>query len=306
MYLAIIILPLLGSIASGFFGRKIVVSGSQIITCTAVVTTTVLAVLAFFEVGLNNIPVSIEVFRWIDSESLNVSWAFHFDSLTVSMLIPVLIVSSLVHIYSIGYMSEDPHNQRFFSYLSLFTFMMVILVTANNFLLMFVGWEGVGVCSYLLVCFWYSRIAANQSSLSAFLTNRVGDCFLTIGMFAILLAFGNLDYATVFSLAPYMNENVVTIVGICLLIGAMAKSSQIGLHVWLPMAMEGFNRAFLKLHYMREHPVFIFWSTVYFVSFGKIQNEGQSAGNHVNYLGSSETTREAITLDDKNFFLNDG
>jgi NADH-ubiquinone oxidoreductase chain 5 len=239
MYLAIIILPLLGSIASGFFGRKIGVSGAQIITCTAVVTTTTLAVLAFFEVGLNNIPVSIEVFRWIDSESLNVSWGFHFDSLTVSMLIPVLIVSSLVHIYSIGYMSEDPHNQRFFSYLSLFTFMMVILVTANNFLSMFVGWEGVGVCSYLLVCFWFTRIAANQSSLSAFLTNRVGDCFLTIGMFAILLAFGNLDYATVFSLAPFMNENVVTIVGVCLLIGAMAKSSQIGLHVWLPMAMEG-------------------------------------------------------------------
>jgi NADH-ubiquinone oxidoreductase chain 5 len=239
MYLAIIILPLLGSIASGFFGRKIGVSGSQIITCTAVITTTVLAVFAFFEVGLNNIPVSIELFRWIDSESLYVSWGFHFDSLTVSMLIPVLIVSSLVHIYSIGYMSHDPHNQRFFSYLSLFTFMMLILVTANNYLLMFVGWEGVGVCSYLLVCFWYSRIAANQSSLSAFLTNRVGDCFLTIGMFAILWAFGNLDYATVFSLAPYMNENVVTIVGICLVIGAMAKSSQVGLHVWLPMAMEG-------------------------------------------------------------------
>ena len=139
MYLAIIILPLLGSIVSGFFGRKIGVSGAQMITCTAVVTTTILAVLAFFEVGLNNIPVSIEVFRWIDSESLNVSWGFHFDSLTVSMLIPVLIVSSLVHIYSIGYMSHDPHNQRFFSYLSLFTFMMVILVTANNYLLMFVG-----------------------------------------------------------------------------------------------------------------------------------------------------------------------
>ena len=131
------------------------------------------------------------------------------------------------------------HIQRFFSYLSLFTFMMLILVTADNYLLMFVGWEGVGVCSYLLVCFWYSRIAANQSSLSAFLTNRVGDCFLTVGMFAILWSFGNLDYATVFSLAPYMNENVVTIIGICLVIGAMAKSSQVGLHVWLPMAMEG-------------------------------------------------------------------
>jgi NADH-ubiquinone oxidoreductase chain 5 len=239
MYLAIIILPLLGSIASGFFGRKIGFSGSHIITCTAVIMTTVFAVFAFFEVGLNNIPVSIELFRWIDSESLYVSWGFNFDSLTVSMLIPVLIVSSLVHIYSIGYMSHDPHNQRFFSYLSLFTFMMLILVTANNYLLMFVGWEGVGVCSYLLVSFWSSRIAANQSSLSAFLTNRVGDCFLTIGMFAILWSFGNLDYATVFSLAPYMNENVVTIVGICLLIGAMAKSSQVGLHLWLPMAMEG-------------------------------------------------------------------
>ena len=131
------------------------------------------------------------------------------------------------------------HIQRFFSYLSLFTFMMLILVTADNYLLMFVGWEGVGVCSYLLVAFWFSRIAANQSSLSAFLTNRVGDCFLTVGMFAILWAFGNLDYATVFSLAPYMNENVVTIIGICLVIGAMAKSSQVGLHVWLPMAMEG-------------------------------------------------------------------
>ena len=107
---------------------------------------------------------------------------------------------------------------------------------------MFVGWEGVGVCSYLLVSFWHSRIAANQSSLSAFLTNRVGDCFLTIGMFAILWAFGNLDYATVFSLAPYMNEKVVTIVGICLLIGAMAKSSQVGLHVWLPMAMDNTSR----------------------------------------------------------------
>ncbi len=155
------------------------------------------------------------------------------------MLIPVLIISSLVHIYSISYMSHDPHVQRFFSYLSLFTFMMVILVTSNNYLLMFVGWEGVGVCSYLLVSFWFTRIAANQSALSAFLTNRVGDCFLTIGMFAILWSFGNLDYATVFSLASYMNENVITIIGICLLIGAMAKSSQVGLHVWLPMAMEG-------------------------------------------------------------------
>ena len=239
MYLAIIVLPLLGSIVSGFFGRKVGVTGSQWITCTSVIITTLLSTLAFIEVGLNNISVSLQLFRWVDSESLNVLWSFNFDSLTVSMLIPVLIVSSLVHIYSIGYMSHDPHNQRFFSYLSLFTFMMIILVTSDNYLLMFVGWEGVGVCSYLLVSFWFTRIAANQSSISAFLTNRVGDCFLTIGMFAILWSFGNVDYSTVFSIAPFISTDLVIIIGICLLIGAMAKSSQIGLHVWLPMAMEG-------------------------------------------------------------------
>ena len=239
MYLSIIMLPLLGSIISGFFGRKVGITGSQFITCSSVIATTIISVLSFIEVGINNTPVTVKLFRWVDSESLNVLWSFSFDSLTVSMLIPVLIVSSLVHVYSVGYMSHDPHNQRFFSYLSLFTFMMIILVTSDNYLLMFVGWEGVGVCSYLLVSFWFTRIAANQSSISAFLTNRVGDCFLTIGMFAILWSFGNIDYATVFSITPFMSNNIITLIGICLLIGAMAKSSQIGLHVWLPMAMEG-------------------------------------------------------------------
>ncbi len=220
MYLTILILPLLGSITAGFFGRKVGVSGSQLISCGCVILTTLIAILTFIEVGVSNIPVNIQLFRWLDSESLNILWGFNFDSLTVSMLIPVLIVSSLVHVYSIGYMSHDPHNQRFFSYLSLFTFMMIILVTSDNYLLMFVGWEGVGVCSYLLVSFWFTRIAANQSSISAFLTNRVGDCFLTIGMFAILWSFGNIDYSTVFSLAPLINNNVITLIGICLLIGA--------------------------------------------------------------------------------------
>ena len=277
MYLAIIVLPLLGSIISGLFGRKIGIYGAQIITCGSVITTTMMAILAFIEVGLNNTPVLIQLFRWIDSESLNVIWGFYFDSLTVSMLIPVLIVSSLVHIYSIGYMSNDPHNQRFFSYLSLFTFMMIILVTANNFLLMFVGWEGVGICSYLLVSFWFTRIAANQSSISAFLTNRVGDCFLTIGMFAILWSFGNIDYSTVFSLAPYLSENIITIIGICLLIGAMAKSSQVGLHVWLPMAMEGPTPVSALIHaatmvtagvylLMRTSPLIEYSSTVLILS----------------------------------------
>jgi len=300
MYLSIIILPLLGSIVSGFFGRKVGVTGSRILGCLSIMTTTLLAITSFFEVGFNNNPVSINLFKWLDNESFNMVWNFQFDSLTVSMLIPVLIISSLVHFYSIGYMSHDPHNQRFFSYLSLFTFMMIILVTGNNYLLMFVGWEGVGVCSYLLVSFWFTRIAANQSSLSAFLTNRVGDAFLMIGMFIILWSLGNLDYSTVFSLAPYINENIITIIGICLLIGAMAKSSQVGLHIWLPMAMEGLlNRALFKLHYMREHPVLNSWSSVYLLDFGKIQEEGQSAGNFVKYEGSSETTCEAINIDNK-------
>lgn len=273
MYLSIIILPLLGSIVAGFFGRKVGVCGAQIITCSCVIATTILALLAWVEVGFNNIPVTINLFRWIDSEWFNIIWGFQFDALTVSMLIPVLIISSLVHIYSIGYMSSDPHQQRFFSYLSLFTFMMIILVTGNNYLLMFVGWEGVGVCSYLLVSFWFTRIAANQSSISAFLTNRVGDCFLTIGMFAILWSLGNLDYATVFSLAPYINENVITIIGICLVIGAMAKSSQVGLHVWLPMAMEGPTPVSALIHaatmvtagvylLMRSSPLIEYSSTV--------------------------------------------
>lgn len=239
MYLTTIFLPLFGSTISGFLGRKVGADGAKLITIISVTFTTILVMLNFWEVGFNSISVTINLFSWISSETLNVLWSFNYDSLTISMLIPVLIVSNLVHLYSVGYMAHDPHNQRFFSYLSLFTFMMITLVTANNFLVMFVGWEGVGICSYLLVSFWFTRIAANQSSVSALLTNRVGDCFLTIGMFIMLWSFGNLDYSTIFSLAPYINETIIVFIGVCLLLGAMAKSSQIGLHVWLPMAMEG-------------------------------------------------------------------
>ena len=237
MYLSIIFLPLFGSIVAGFFGRRVGSSGAQLITTLCVVISTFLAVLAFIEVGINNVPVSIHLFRWIDSEWLNINWGFHFDALTVAMLLPVLIISSLVHVFSISYMSHDPHVPRFFSYLSLFTFMMLVLVTGNNYLVMFVGWEGVGVCSYLLVNFWFTRIFANTSAMSAFFTNRVGDWILTVGMFSIAWTFGNLDFGSVFSLAPYINVNVITIIGICLLIGATAKSAQLGLHCWLPQAI---------------------------------------------------------------------
>lgn len=273
MYLNLIILPLLASIISGLLGRKIGISGAKFVTCSFTFISLLLALNIFFEVGFNNIPVSIKLLNWVDSEYINITWGFYFDSLTISMLLPVLIVSLLVHIYSIGYMSNDPHNQRFFSYLSLFTFMMIILVTADNTLVMFVGWEGVGVCSYLLVNFWFTRIAANQSSISAFLTNRVGDCFLTIGMFIILWCFGNINYSTMFILSPYINEEIITLIGICLLIGAMAKSSQIGLHVWLPMAMEGPTPVSALIHaatmvtagvylLMRSSPLIEYSSTV--------------------------------------------
>lgn len=155
------------------------------------------------------------------------------------MMIPVLYVSSLVHLYSISYMGEDPHNQRFFSYLSMFTFFMLVLVAGENYLILFLGWEGIGVSSYLLVNFWYTRIQANKSAIKALTVNRVGDMFLSIGFFAVLWVFGSADYAVVFSLAPFMNETSITIVGLLLFIGAMAKSAQLGLHTWLPARMEG-------------------------------------------------------------------
>jgi len=239
MYLSILILPLLGSIVSGLMGRKIGVTGSHIITCTCLILASLLASVAFYEVGICGSPVSVNLMSWVDSEIMFISWEFLFDSLTVSMFIPVLYISSLIHIFSTDYMSTDPHNQRFFSYLSLFTFFMLLLVSGANYFVMFVGWEGIGIVSYLLINFWFTRIQANKAAILALNMNRVGDMGLSIGFFAIFALFGSLDYATVFSLSPYMNETAITIIGLLLLIGAMAKSSQIGLHSWLPGSMEG-------------------------------------------------------------------
>nr|UHB41912.1 NADH dehydrogenase subunit 5 [Apiotrichum gamsii] len=239
MYLSILALPLFGSAVAGLLGRKVGVTGAHIITTGALMSSALLAIVAFYEVALCNSPVSIQLFNWIDSEFLLVQWGFLFDSLTVSMLLPVLIVSSMVHMYSISYMADDPHNQRFFSYLSMFTFFMLILVAGDNYLILFVGWEGIGISSYLLINFWYTRIQANKSGIKALTVNRVGDMFLSIGFFAMLWVFGNVDYATVFRIAPFINETAITIIGLLLLVGAMAKSAQLGLHTWLPDAMEG-------------------------------------------------------------------
>ena len=239
MYISILILPLLGSLVSGLLGRKIGVTGSHIITCTCLILSSILATVAYYEVGICGSPVSIHLTSWVDSEIMSISWEFLFDQLTVSMFIPVLYISSLIHIFSTDYMSEDPHNQRFFSYLSLFTFFMLLLVSGANYFVMFVGWEGIGVVSYLLINFWFTRLQANKAAILALTMNRVGDMGLSIGFFAIFALFGSVDYSTVFSLGSYMNETAITIIGLLLLSGAMAKSSQIPLHSWLPGSMEG-------------------------------------------------------------------
>ena len=239
MYLSILALPIIGSIIRGIRGRLIGVTGAHIITTTLLTISAIMSLIAFYEVGICGSSVSIELGRWIDSEYILVNWGFLFDSLTVSILLPVLIVSSLVHLYSVSYIAEDPHNQRFFSYLSIFTFFILVLVRGNNYFIMFIGWEGIGISSYLLINFWYTRIQANKSGIKALTVNRVGDMFLSIGFFAIFWVFGTVNYASIFRVAPFINESAITVIGLLLLVGAIAKSRQIGLHTWLPDRMEG-------------------------------------------------------------------
>nr|YP_009672656.1 NADH dehydrogenase subunit 5 [Dictyopteris divaricata]QDB64141.1 NADH dehydrogenase subunit 5 [Dictyopteris divaricata] len=249
MYLNIIFLPLFGSMASGFFGRFLGGKGAGIVTTFSVFFSWILSCLSFYEVGLGACPTYINLVTWLESDFFHVDWAFCFDSLTVVMLFVVTFVSTLVHIYSLEYMGGDPHLPRFMSYLSLFTFFMLVLVTADNFVQMFVGWEGVGLCSYLLINFWFTRIQANKAAIKAMLVNRVGDFGLALSIFGIFICFGAVDYATVFSLVPQfygfttiflnMEFKVLDLLGVFLFIGAVGKSAQLGLHTWLPDAMEG-------------------------------------------------------------------
>jgi NADH-ubiquinone oxidoreductase chain 5 len=248
MFLSIIILPLLGSIASGLLGRKIGVNGTHIITCTCLFLSSVLATFAFYEVGICGSPVSIYLFNWIDSEFMSISWEFYFDQVTVSLQLAVLYCSTLIHFYSISYTAGEPHVQRFFSYLSLFTFGMLVLITGANYFVMFVGWEIIGVVSYLLINYYFTRIQANKAAILALTMNRVGDMGLSIGFFAIFAIFGSLDYSTVFSLAPFVNETAITIIALLIFTGAMAKSSQIPLHSWLPGSMEAPTPVSALLH----------------------------------------------------------
>lgn len=193
---------------------------------------------------------SATIGSWMLSDLVEVNWVFSIDALTYTMLLVVLTVSTLVHLYSTEYMSEDPHTTRFISYLSLFTFFMLILVTSNNFVSLFLGWEGVGLCSYLLISFWFTRIQANKAAIKAMVVNRVSDLFFTIGILAVYLIFQTVEFNTVFALAPFFTDGApisfvgyeiapLTLITFLLFLGAMGKSAQIGLHTWLPDAMEG-------------------------------------------------------------------
>jgi NADH-ubiquinone oxidoreductase chain 5 len=249
MYVPLVFLSFIGFSITGLFGRYIGPKGSAIVTTGCLILSFFLSLFAFYEVGLMGSPVYVRVATWVSSEVLLVNWGFLFDSLTVVMCIVVTFVSSLVHLYSIEYMSHDPHLPRFMSYLSLFTFFMLILVTADNFIQMFLGWEGVGLCYYLLINFWFTRVQANKAAIKAMIINRIGDFSLIIGILIMYVNFKAVDYATVASLAPLfksqtinflnMDFNILSLICIFLFLGAVGKSAQLGLHTWLPDAMEG-------------------------------------------------------------------
>ena len=249
MYQAIVFLPLLGAIFAGLFGRWVGARASEVVTTTLVLVTALLSYLAFYQVALQGQEERIELVRWIDSGALKSAWSLRIDTLTAVMLVVVTTVSGLVHLYSIGYMEEDPDRPRFFAYLSLFTFAMLALVTADDFLQLFFGWEGVGLASYLLIGFWYHKPSAYNAAIKAFIVNRVGDFGFALGIFAVFTLFNSIQYDTVFASAPtevgktmeFLGYHVDALTLICLLLfmGAMGKSAQFLLHTWLPDAMEG-------------------------------------------------------------------
>ncbi|MDE1567762.1 NADH-quinone oxidoreductase subunit L [Aquabacter sediminis] len=249
MYQAIVFLPLIGFLIAGMFGRVIGARASEVVTTSFLFVSCVLAWVAFFNVGFGGHDARVQVLQWIYVGDLKIDWALRVDTLTAMMLIVVTTVSSLVHLYSIGYMHEDPSRPRFFAYLSLFTFAMLMLVTADNLLQLFFGWEGVGLASYLLIGFWYEKPSANAAAMKAFVVNRVGDFGFILGIFAIFVMTGSVAFEGVFAAAPSLAGKTInflghhwdapTVIALLLFVGAMGKSAQFMLHTWLPDAMEG-------------------------------------------------------------------
>ena len=244
----IVFLPLVGSILC-YFGKPLGNIFPQIFSSLLVTISGILSLIVFYNGLTKGIYGNYLIFEWISSGNFKSNWSINIDPLSSVMLVVVTFVSALVHIYSIGYMSHDPHKPRFMSYLSLFTFSMLMLVVSDNFLQLFFGWEGVGLCSYLLIGFWYKRERANNAAIKAFIVNRVGDFGLAIGIFLIFFYFGSINFNEVFSAIPNLSEkninfiginsNLITLICIFLFIGAMGKSAQFLLHTWLPDAMEG-------------------------------------------------------------------
>ena len=249
IYTAIVFLPLLGALIAGFFGRALGDRPSEIITTVFLGAAAVLSWTVFAQAGFGHETHKIQLMRWVTSGELDTSWSLRIDTLTAVMLVVVTTVSALVHLYSIGYMHEDDSRPRFFAYLSLFTFAMLMLVTSDNLLQMFFGWEGVGHASYLLIGFWYKKPEANAAAIKAFIVNRVGDFGFALGIFALFFVFKSISLDAIFAAAPGFVGKTFTFAGhdadilttICLLLfmGAMGKSAQFLLHTWLPDAMEG-------------------------------------------------------------------
>ena len=240
MYMVILFLPLLSAFISGLFGRKIGVKGSGILTSSCITLTIFISCFIFYETTLNFSTTYLKLWRWFDSDLLTTNFGLQFDSLTATMLVVITSVSALVHIYSIGYMGGDPHIPRFMSYLSLFTFLMIVLVTSDNYIQLFIGWEGVGLCSYLLINFWFTRIKANKAAIKAMLVNRVGDIGLILATIIIIREFGTLEFSIINGILINSVNNInLTIICLLLFLGAIGKSAQLGLHTWLPDAMEG-------------------------------------------------------------------
>ena len=249
MYHAIVFLPLVGFLIAGFFGRMIGPRPSELITTSLLVIAAVLSWVAFVQVGFGPGTTRVQIATWMQSGGMQVDWAFRIDTLTVVMLVVVNTVSALVHLYSIGYMAEDEHRPRFFAYLSLFTFAMLMLVTSDNLVQMFFGWEGVGLASYLLIGFWFKKPSANAAAMKAFVVNRVGDFGFALGIFLVFWLTGSVAYDQIFARIPELATttfrfigfewNAITLASLLLFMGAMGKSAQFLLHTWLPDAMEG-------------------------------------------------------------------
>ena len=251
VYLWVVLAPLFGSIIAGLFGKQIGRAGAHWVTIIGVAVAWLLSMVTYKHIVIDGAaPFNGTVYTWMVSDGIRFEIGFLIDELTAMMMTVVSFVSLMVHIYTIGYMRDDPGYQRFFSYIALFTFSMLMLVMSNNFLQLFFGWEAVGLVSYLLIGFWFKRESAIYANLKAFLVNRVGDFGFLLGIAGVLMYFGSMDYATVFASVEKVNGqtielfgghawSVITVICILLFIGAMGKSAQVPLHVWLPDSMEG-------------------------------------------------------------------